>query len=135
MSSEVFERRSFSMPILAYLMQEEETHFGELQAELKVSKRTLYLTLSDLEREGLVRRTKKGRYSVFSITEKGQRALLTTMKKTQDVEDIVDEIVTRTIAQLEGEGVIKSTMSQEDKDAFVKKLKKSIFMKITLNMD
>ncbi|MFW9851080.1 MAG: helix-turn-helix transcriptional regulator [Candidatus Thorarchaeota archaeon] len=131
MSSEVFERRSFSMPILAYLMQEEEMPFGKLQAELKVSKRTLYLTLSDLEREGLIRKIKRGRHSVISITGKGQEVLLTTMEQDREEEDIVNEIVTKTITQLEEEGVLKPTMSQEDKDAFVKKLKKSIFLRGT----
>ena len=135
MSSEVIERRSFSLPILAHLMQEEEMHFGKLQVELKVSKRTLYLTLSDLEKVGLIKKIKKGRYSVISITEKGQEFLLTTVKKNQDAEDIVDEIVTKTLAQLEEEGVIKSTMTQEDKDEFIRKLKRSIFTKFTPKKD
>lgn len=110
-------------------------HFGKLQAELKVSKRTLYLTLSDLEEEGLIRKTKKGRHSFVSITEKGQETLLNIMETGEDTDSIIDEIVNRTITQLEEEGVIKSTMSQEDKDAFVRKLKASIFKSFTPETD
>jgi DNA-binding MarR family transcriptional regulator len=128
MSTEVFQRRSFSIPILEYLFREdEEVYFGKIQDELKISKRTLYLTLSDLEKEGLIRKTTKGRFSIISITEKGQKALLSFAEKNEDVENIIDQIVTKTIIQLEKEGLIKSSMSQENKEDFIKKLKSSIF--------
>ena len=93
--------------------------------DLNISKRGLSLTLNDLETDGLIVRSKIGRKSFVSITSKGKEIIESSSLQKKNT-DIINETLNATVRQLEAESIISSDWDPEDREEFIKKLKKSI---------
>ena len=99
-------RRGYSLPILKYLTQESgKITFGTIMEKLNISKRGLFLTLNDLEKDGLIEKSKIGRNSYISITLKGRVLLESSPSQKKSVE-LIEEALRATVIQLEKEGII-----------------------------
>ena len=123
-------RRGYSLPILKYLTQESgKITFGTIMEKLNISKRGLFLTLNDLEKDGLIEKSKIGRNSYISITLKGRVLLESSPSQKKSVE-LIEEALRATVIQLEKEGIISSNWTPTDRQEFIEKLKNSINQQI-----
>jgi DNA-binding HxlR family transcriptional regulator len=120
------ERRSLGIPILELLAQSSNMTFGKIMKNLKISKKGLYLALIDLEKDGLIHRYKRGKYTYVKITSEGKQALLSYSSKGKDSANLVDQILNETINQLEKEGLILPEWDEVKRKEFIKKLKVTI---------
>jgi DNA-binding HxlR family transcriptional regulator len=119
-------RRGFSLPILKFLTTDSENlTFGKIMEKLNISKRGLSLTLKDLEKDGLIKRSKIGRKSFVSITLKG-RVVVESYPLRKKKSEIIEEALDATVRQLENERIISSDWDAKDREEFIEKLKKSI---------
>ena len=119
-------RHNAGIPILQFVLDEPSpVNFGLLLKKLEISKRSLYITLKDLESEDLITQTKIGRKSIISITEKGRQALINS-SSSKDDEELFQSVIESTVRQLEAEGIISKDWSPEDRGKFIEKLSKSI---------
>lgn len=119
-------RRGYSLPILTFLSSKSsDMTFGKIMEKLNISKRGLSLTLNDLENDGLIKRDKIGRKSFVSITSKGI-SVVESFSLENTNSKIIDKTLNATVKQLEVEGIISSDWTNEDREEFIEKLKKSI---------
>jgi DNA-binding HxlR family transcriptional regulator len=120
------ERRSFSFPILEILGCEEQITFGSLLQQLDISKKGLFLTLKDLEIDGIIERRKKGGCTFVMLTPEGKIALIHYSNMNKNTGSITDQIVNETIYLLEQEGKISVDWSSGSRQEFINKIKFSI---------
>ena len=121
-------RHNSGIPILQYVLEEKDpVNFGLILQKLNISKRSLYMTLKDLEAENLVTQTKVGRKSIISLTEKGKEALqIISSPPTSQKLNSYKEVIETTVKKLEAEGIISKEWSPKEKADFIKKLSESI---------
>ncbi|MFX1250216.1 MAG: helix-turn-helix transcriptional regulator [Promethearchaeota archaeon] len=128
------ERRSYSIPILELLAEQgDQVTFGSIMERLKISKRGLFLTLIDLEKDGLITRSKLGRSTYVAITTKGKNILIKQATHEKNAEGLVEQIVRETLVQLEKEGIITAEWSDKDYQEFIKKLQVSVATQLRSN--
>ena len=120
------ERRSLGIPLLELLAQSDNLTFGKIMERLKTSKKGLYLALIDLEKDGLIERSKRGKYTYVKITTEGKQALLHNLTFKEGSSSLVDQILEETINQLEKEGIISSEWDAKQRREFINKLKDAI---------
>lgn len=119
-------RHNSGLSILQFVLDKPSpVNFGLLLEQLKISKRSLYITLKDLESEELITQTKIGRKSIISITDKGKKAL-NSFNASKDNKDLYQSVIESTVKQLEAEGIISKDWSPEERVKFIEKLSKSI---------
>ena len=119
-------RRSSAIPILELLTQNTDLSFGQIMEKIKISKKGLYLTLSDLEKDGLIKRKKSGKFTIVNITEEGQQALITFSIAKNEQDGLIDQILNETIRCLKTEGIISSDWNEEQKSDFISKIKSTL---------
>ncbi|MFW9856307.1 MAG: hypothetical protein ACFFFG_14740 [Candidatus Thorarchaeota archaeon] len=122
-------RRSFGLPLLKILTEESIINFGSLMEKLQISKKGLYITLKDLEDDGLVVRERRGKKTFVKITPKGEDALLQHFESSREESSLIEEIIDQTLIQLEEEGIISQEWSETDYHDFVAKLKSTLLNK------
>ncbi len=120
------ERRSIGIPILELLTRSNNLTFGKLMESLKISKKGLYLALLDLERDGLIKRSRRGKYTYVRITSEGKQALLSYLSLEENTKSLVDQILDGTINQLEKEGILSSDWDDMKRREFISKLKQTL---------
>ncbi|MFW9777659.1 MAG: hypothetical protein ACFFE8_02315 [Candidatus Heimdallarchaeota archaeon] len=122
-------RRSYGLPLLQILTEESSINFGSLMEKLQISKKGLYITLKDLEDDGLVVRERVGKKTFVKITPRGEDALLQHFESHHEESSLVEEIIEQTLIQLEEEGMISQEWSESDYNEFIAKLKSTLLSK------
>ena len=93
---------------------------------LKISKRGLSLTLADLESQGYIERSKRGRNTYVSITIKGLDVLDTIQIHITTKDAQLAEIVKRTVHELEIVGLIKKEWTSEEREVMIERIRQAI---------
>jgi DNA-binding MarR family transcriptional regulator len=119
-------RRSSAIPILELLTQNTELSFGQIMEKIKISKKGLYLTLSDLEKDGLIKRKKSGKFTIVNITKEGEQALITLFTAENEQDGLIDQILNETILCLKKEGILSSDWNEKQKSDFISKMKSTL---------
>jgi DNA-binding HxlR family transcriptional regulator len=128
-------RRSFGLPVLKLLTEDSSINFGLLMEKLQISKKGLYITLKDLEEDGLIVKERIGKKTFIKITKEGEIALVQQIQHTQENQGLIEEIVEETLVQLEEEGIISQEWSESDHKEFIAKLKTTLLNKRAVSGD
>ena len=94
--------RRYAYDILR-LLQERKCTFTRLWTKLAISKTTLSTTLQDLVEEGLVSKKAIGQYTVYRLTEKGNKVL---SKYPHDEDAILNRLTNYVLEKLEDQGYL-----------------------------
>jgi DNA-binding HxlR family transcriptional regulator len=101
--------REYAFPVLQALGKNGQSTFTGLLTELDISRATLSATLHELVHEGYIQKKTLGKYSVYSLKERGSQEL-----STRTENPVIEQLATYIYETMKSKGQIESNTEKDE---------------------
>ena len=121
--------REYAYPVLRALGENRQATFTGLLSELDVSRATLSATLQDLVDQDYVQKETLGKYSIYSLKEKGSRELT----RATGSEPIIERLAIYIYEKMRDKGQVKSDAEREEVLAAIREKAQQLVEQVAAN--